>query len=99
MLCFIPAPLTYVLHRVVEVRPKDYVILGDNCAAKEYGITEDRILGIMISYVRKGREHSINDRSYRLYSWYIMHTIPVRLFFKRINLRLRRFAKKLIYGK
>ena len=32
---------SYVLHRVVEVREKDYVILGDNCVNKEYGITDE----------------------------------------------------------
>lgn len=25
----------YVLHRVIEVRTRDYVILGDNCSVKE----------------------------------------------------------------
>ena len=31
-------PDSYVLHRIIEVRPEDYVILGDNCVNKEYGI-------------------------------------------------------------
>jgi hypothetical protein len=31
----------YILHRVIEVREKDYVILGDNCVNREYGITDD----------------------------------------------------------
>ena len=34
-------PDKYVLHRIVEVREKDYVILGDNCVNREYGITDD----------------------------------------------------------
>ena len=33
----------YVLHRIVEVREKDYVILGDNCVKREYGITDEDI--------------------------------------------------------
>ena len=47
-------PDSYVLHRVVEVRENDYVILGDNCAAKEYGIKDADILGVMTGYVRGG---------------------------------------------
>ena len=92
-------PNKYILHRVIEVRPKDYVILGDNCVRKEYGITDGDILGVMSGYVRKGKSHTVNDRSYRLYSAYIMHTIPVRVAFKKVYFRCRRIAKRLIYGK
>ena len=31
-------PDQYVLHRIIKVRPEDYVILGDNCINREYGI-------------------------------------------------------------
>ena len=37
-------PNSYVLHRIIEVRENDYVILGDNCLNKEYGITDDDII-------------------------------------------------------
>ena len=30
----------YVLHRILKVREKDYVICGDHCVKKEYGITD-----------------------------------------------------------
>ena len=92
-------PDRYVLHRIVEVRPDSYVILGDNCAGKEYGILDSDILGVMTSYVRKGKTHTVTDRSYRLYSFYIMHTIPVRVAFKKLYFRARRLAKRIIYGK
>ena len=35
-----PRNRQYVLHRMVEVRPDDYVIPGGNCASKEYGVSE-----------------------------------------------------------
>ena len=50
-------PKSYVLHRVVEVRERDYVILGDNCLNKEYGICDEDILGVMTSFVRGGKEY------------------------------------------
>ena len=46
----------YVLHRIVKVLPDGYVFLGDNCLNKEYGITDQDILGVMTSFVRDGQE-------------------------------------------
>ena len=48
-------PAQYVLHRIVEVREKDYVILGDNCVNREYGITDGDILGVMTGF-RNGKD-------------------------------------------
>ena len=89
-------PDSYVLHRVVEVRENDYVILGDNCAAKEYGIKDADILGVMTGYVRGGREHSTDDAGYRLYSSVWMHTIPLRIALKKAVQRLKNLVKKII---
>lgn len=89
-------PNKYVLHRVVEVRKKDYVILGDNCIKKEYGITDGDIIGVMTGYVRKGRTHTVKDRSYRIYKAYIMHTIPLRVLFKKVKLKTKRTVKRFL---
>ena len=85
----------YVLHRVIEVRPDDYVILGDNCVAKEYGIRDEQILGVMTSFVRNGRTHSVTEKRYRLYTAYILRLLPVRVFCKKTKARLIRGIKKL----
>lgn len=76
----------YVLHRIVKVLPDRYVILGDNCLNKEYGITDSDILGVMTSFVRDGREYSIEGRGYRIYSkvWYALY--PVRYFAKKVRI-------------
>ena len=89
-------PNKYVLHRVVEVRKNDYVILGDNCIKKEYGITDGDIIGVMTGYVRKGRTHTVKDRSYRIYKAYIMHTIPLRVLFKKVKLKTKRTVKRFL---
>ena len=83
-------PDQYVLHRIVEVRPSDYVILGDNCIAREYGITDDDIIGIMTGFVRDGREHSVKETGYRLYTFIWMHTASLRIFLKKCAIRFRR---------
>ena len=80
----------YVLHRVVEVREKDYVILGDNCVCREFGISDEDIIGVMTGYVRGGKEHSVSDLGYRLYSALWLHTEKPRIFLKRARGWLRR---------
>lgn len=83
-------PSHYVLHRIVEVRENDYVILGDNCIAKEYGITDDDILGVLVKFVRAGKTVSVDDKFYQLYSrfWYAIY--PVRMLIKKVRGKLKR---------
>lgn len=57
----------YILHRIVQVRKHDYVILGDNCVNKEYGITDEQILGVLTGIIRDGKHISMKDRKYLLY--------------------------------
>lgn len=80
----------YILHRVVKVRQNDYVILGDNCLNKEYGITDADILAIMTGFVRRGKEYSVDDVGYLLYArlWYFIY--PIRHLWKRIMSLCRR---------
>ena len=45
----------YVLHRIVKVLPDSYVICGDNCLEKEYGIREEQIIGVLVGFCRTMR--------------------------------------------
>ena len=87
-------PDKYILHRVIEVRPEDYVILGDNCIAKEYGIRDEEILGIMTGYVRGGKPHTVEEPGYRCYSFVMMHTIPIRVIMKKARLKAGRLLRR-----
>ena len=89
-------PDKYVLHRIVEVREKDYVILGDNCVNREYGITDDDILGVMTGFVRNGKQHSVTERGYRFYASLWLHTAGARTFMKRTAARIGGGLKKLL---
>lgn len=54
-----------VIHRVI--RPGDpCLILGDNCWQREW-IPRERIAGIVTRFYRKGKWHSVEDKSYLLY--------------------------------
>jgi len=80
----------YILHRVIEVREHDYVILGDNCPFKEYGITDADVLGVLESFVRKGSAHSVEEGSYQRYVRFIMRIIPLRMGYCRVRAGIRR---------
>ena len=83
-------PEHYVLHRIIQVRENDYVILGDNCIAKEYGIRDEDIIGVMTGFVRDGKEHSTAEVGYRVYSSLWIYMAPVRITLKKAWIRLRR---------
>ena len=89
-------PDKYVLHRSVEDRPEDYVILGDNCAAREYGIRDEDILAVMTGYVRDGVEHSVTEKAYRDYTARILRSEKPRVAWKRTVMRAKRIVKKII---
>ena len=46
----------YVLHRIIGKDDKGYIICGDNCINKEYGITENQIIGVLVGFYRDGNE-------------------------------------------
>lgn len=80
----------YVLHRIVKVREKDYVIIGDNCIHREYGITDADIIGVLTAVVRDGKEIPVDNRRYQLYVHLWCDVLPLRIFL----LRCRNFLKR-----
>ena len=68
----------YVLHRILKVRPDDYVICGDNRYSKEYGITDRHIIGVLTAVVRDGKEVPVTDMRYRLYVHLWCDFFPLR---------------------
>lgn len=87
-------PESYVLHRVVEVREKDYVILGDNCLNKEYGIRDEDIIGVMTSFVRNGKDYSVSHRGYRVYAVVWFKLYPLRRLWMKCKIKCRGILKK-----
>ncbi len=89
-------PNHYVLHRIIKVLPDGYVILGDNSIAKEHGIRDEDILGVMTSFVRNGKEHKVEERGYIFYSFAWMHTIELRIFLKKAKARLAKCVRRVL---
>ena len=69
----------YVMHRVIGVDDRgNYIFCGDNQFAKERGIRDDQIIGIMTCFIRKGTTYYANSILYKLYSNYIYRTRLIR---------------------
>ncbi|HAM69066.1 MAG TPA: hypothetical protein DCP68_05590 [Ruminococcus sp.] len=88
-------PAHYVLHRVIEVREKDYVILGDNCIMKETGITDADIIGVMTEFYRDGKRHTTDELPYRIYSRAVVAAAPLRTAWRKLRQKAGRFLRRL----
>lgn len=91
----------YVLHRILKVRENDYVIVGDHCIRREFGITDDQILGVMTRVIRDGKSIYPTDWKYRLYVHLWCDFYPVRaliLYVKSVLRAVGHRLKKLIKG-
>lgn len=84
----------YVLHRIVKVLPDGYVFLGDNCLNKEYGITDQQVLGVMTSFVRDGKEYVTDAKGCLFYAkvWYMLY--PFRRCCKRLKMKFHSRNRK-----
>ncbi len=89
----------YVLHRVVKVREHDYVICGDNCMNKEYGITDADIVGVLTGVRRGDRYLSLSSPSYRIYCRVHVALYPVRILFKKAWALPRRIFRRFVRKK
>ena len=80
----------YVLHRIVKVLEDSYIILGDNCERKEYGITDEQIIGYVTGMYRREKYVSPDGKLYRAYAkfWYFIY--PLR--------RLFMIVRRKVYG-
>lgn len=77
-----------VLHRIVAVG-ETCTCIGDNQFLEEPGVRKDQMIGIMSGFVRNGKEHSVNEAGYRLYSrlWHgtrkFRHVLKFPLYYLR----------------
>jgi signal peptidase I len=80
----------YVLHRIVKVCPDSYVICGDNCERKEYGITDGQILGVLTGFYRGSKRINMDSLQYKIYARIACATFPFRRLKGRMISILRR---------
>ena len=87
----------YILHRIVKVLPDSYVIVGDNCIAREYDIKDENIIGVLTAFYRKNRYYTVSHPLYRAYTVIWCATYHPRVFVKRALSFGKRTLKK-IFG-
>ena len=68
----------YILHRIIRVRDKDYIIVGDHNIWREWGITDSQILGVMTRVIRNGKSITPDNLLYRFYVHLWVHLYPLR---------------------
>ncbi len=71
---------TYILHRILKVRPDGYIIAGDHNTFIEKDVTDDMILGVMTRVIRDGKSITPENIWYKLYVHLWCDVYPVRMF-------------------
>ena len=85
-----------VLHRVVDVTDSGYVMLGDHCINREYGIAEDDVFGVMTGYVRRGKAYSVSDKAFRNYTSRILRYEKPRIARLKATAKLKAAASAVV---
>ena len=58
----------FVLHRIIGINDKGYILCGDNQTFKEYGISDRHIIAVVSSITRNGKKFDVTRLSYKIYS-------------------------------
>lgn len=90
---------SYILHRIIEVRPDSYVIRGDNCIQKEYGITDEQILGVLTGFYRGAKKVDMGGFGYKFYVRVWPFSYPVRKLYAIMRSLAARTWRKIRRGK
>lgn len=84
----------YVLHRVIKVCKQEYLTRGDNTYSIEH-VKDDKVLGILTGFVRNGKEHSVEEIGYKIYSHLWCMAYPLRVFYMRMRRTTRSAVRKM----
>lgn len=84
----------YVLHRILKVRENDYVICGDHCYRREYGISDRQIIGVLTGFIRDGKTYSVKNKGYKAYVHLWCDFFYIRAFILRGKAFLNRIFKR-----
>ena len=84
-----------VIHRVLHVREKDYVIAGDNCWQREI-VPKERVVVIAVRFYRDGKWYEVTDWRYRIYVhlWTDLFFLRRPLFYLRDRLKAYRRKRR-----
>lgn len=86
----------FVLHRIIGKDRRGFILRGDNQIAKEYGIRPEQILATLIAYEPLGgAKRELGGLGY----WCYVRTLPLRVFVRRLKLRIKRLGREMLHEK
>ena len=88
------ASTKYLLHRIVEIDGDTIVTAGDHNAFKDLAITKDRVIGILTSFVRNGKERSVDELPLRVYGHIAADLIDVKIAARNVKHQIRKIVKR-----
>ena len=83
----------FVLHRVVGVDDKGYVMCGDNQFILEYGITDKDIVGVVCQMNINGKNVEMDDAEYLQHKEKYLNNVKSRYPLRRLRYNLSRLFK------
>ena len=73
----------YVLYRILRIKGDMLIIRGDNNFFIEK-VSKDKIIGILKEFYRDGKYYNCEKSvTYKLYSWYIRNSYPLRYIWRK----------------
>lgn len=85
----------FVLHRIIGIDDKGYVLCGDNQWVKEYGIKDRNIIGVVTGINRDGKIIDVNDKKYVKYCNRWLKLLPIRKPLVKLLTILRAIKRKM----
>lgn len=89
----------YVLHRIVGIGEKGFVLRGDGQLENEYPIRAEQVIAKVARFTRNGKEYTCSHPGYRVYVCVWTHTVMLRKVWrkgKNLLWRVVNYTKKYI---
>lgn len=85
----------FVLHRIIGIDDKGYILCGDNQWVKEYGITDKNVIGVVTAIKHDGKVIGVDDKKYVKYCNLWLKLLPIRKQLIKILSVLRAIKRKM----
>ena len=80
---------SYILHRIIGIEDKEYLIRGDNTYQIEH-VSPELVIGVLTGFIRNGKSYTVEDTGYQTYCRIWNAVYPLR----KILFRMRKAAGK-----
>lgn len=71
---------SFVLHRILKVNIDSYDIVGDHQGIIEKNVLLGQMIGVVISYNKKGKEHHMKNFRYKIYKVLVRSNLLRKMF-------------------